>query len=216
MGDLVLVDRALDRGEVGDVAGDVRDRGHGVRVEQQPQPPRLGREVEGDDRLPVGDELGDDPRADAAVGAGDEEARSLMRASSTTFANSAGRSTRFANASAPSASGAVESQSSGEVALGEDLERARELGARVGELAAQVDRAADELGHRERPLGVAEPEHHDRARAARRPRAPRATSARSRPRRRRGRRRPARARPRSSPRRAARRSRAARPAGRRR
>ena len=79
----------------------------------EPQPPRLGREVEGDDRPAVGDELGDDPRADAPVRAGDEEARVAHAGVSTIFANSAGRSTRFANASAPSASGAVESQSSG-------------------------------------------------------------------------------------------------------
>ena len=59
--DAVLVDRALERGEVGDVARDVRDRRDRVRVEQQAQPPRLGREVERDDRPAVGDELGRRP-----------------------------------------------------------------------------------------------------------------------------------------------------------
>ena len=110
--DLVLVERALDRREVGDVARDVPDRGDGLLVQQQPQPARVGREVEGDDAAAVGKQLVDDPGADAAVRARDEEARSAHGASST-FVCSAGRSTRSANASAPSASGEVESQSSG-------------------------------------------------------------------------------------------------------
>ena len=42
-----------------------------------------------------------------------------------------------------------------EVALGEELDGAREVGARVGELAAQADRPADEHGHRERALAPA-------------------------------------------------------------
>ena len=43
------VERPLDLRAVGDVAGDVRDRGDRAVVEHEPQPPRVGREVEGDD-----------------------------------------------------------------------------------------------------------------------------------------------------------------------
>ena len=52
MRDLVLVERALERGQVGDVAGDVGDGGDRVGVEHEAQPARLGREVEGDDVVP--------------------------------------------------------------------------------------------------------------------------------------------------------------------
>ena len=164
---------------------------------------------------PSADELGRDPGADAAVGAGDEEARVAHAGASTTF-GVLGRPVdevreRLGALGQRRGREPVERQ----VALGQHVERARELGARVGELAAQRHRAADEHGHRERRLGVAEPEHHDRPAGSARPRAPRATSARSRPRRRRGRSRPDRARPRCRRRRAARRSRAARPADRR-
>ena len=194
MRDAVLVDRALERSQVGDVAGDVRDRRDRVRVEQQAQPARLGREVERDDVPPVGDELGRDPRADAAVGAGDEEARVAHDGASTHLGVLGRPVDEVRERLRALGQRRVESQSSVEVALGQDLERTRELGARVGELAAQRDRAADEHGHRERRLGVAEPEHHDRRRRSGRPRSPRATSPRTRPRRRRGRPRPARAR----------------------
>ena len=49
--DPVLVERALDRLEIGDVAGHVRDRLDLLGREQERDPARVGREVEGDDAL---------------------------------------------------------------------------------------------------------------------------------------------------------------------
>ena len=74
MGDRVLVDRPLERGQVGDVALDPREPGERVVVEQQAQPMEVVGGVERDDRGALRDELRDGPCADAAVGARDEVA----------------------------------------------------------------------------------------------------------------------------------------------
>ena len=50
MGDRVLVDRPLERGQVGDVALDPREPGERVVVEQQAQPMEVVGGVERDDR----------------------------------------------------------------------------------------------------------------------------------------------------------------------
>ena len=72
MGDRVLVDRPLERGQVGDVALDPREPGERVVVEQQAQAMEVVGGVERHDRGALSRELRDGPRADAAVGARDE------------------------------------------------------------------------------------------------------------------------------------------------
>ncbi len=74
MGDPVLVDRPLERREVGDVALDPGDPGERVVVEQQAEAVEVVGRVERDDARALPHELRDGPRADAAVGAGDEVA----------------------------------------------------------------------------------------------------------------------------------------------
>ena len=78
----VLVERALERGEVGDVAGDVRDRRERVASSSRSRSRRGSVErSKVATSSPVVDELVHDPGADAAVGAGDEKAlASLMTA----------------------------------------------------------------------------------------------------------------------------------------
>ena len=71
--DLVLGERALDRFELGDVAGDEVDPVELLWPHDQPQSVRVGAEVEGRDRHPLVDEQPAGPGADAAERPGDEE-----------------------------------------------------------------------------------------------------------------------------------------------
>ena len=68
----VPADRLAERRGIRDVAPNVGNRSRFV-AEQQPQPPRIGREVERHDLAAGPDELVHDPRADAAVGSRHED-----------------------------------------------------------------------------------------------------------------------------------------------
>ncbi len=71
--DAVLVEHALERREVRDVAGDERHALPLAGIEDLGEPTVVAAEVEADDRRPFADQLPDGPRADAAQRARDEE-----------------------------------------------------------------------------------------------------------------------------------------------
>ena len=71
--DLVLVERALDRGEIGDVALDELDP-VGVVAEHELEPAAVVAEVVADDGVAVVEHAARHPGAEAAEGAGDEDA----------------------------------------------------------------------------------------------------------------------------------------------
>ena len=71
--DLVLVERALDSVQVGDVAADERHE-PGVVAEHEPQPCEVLAEVEADDLVAVGERLPGGPGAEAAEDARHQDA----------------------------------------------------------------------------------------------------------------------------------------------
>ena len=72
VGDPVLVERALDHVEVGDVGAHAHDALDLLRGERDRHPRRLLGEVEGDDLVPAVQQRADRPHPDRAEGAGDE------------------------------------------------------------------------------------------------------------------------------------------------
>ena len=73
--DLAVAHEALQAVEVADVGPHLLELPALLRaVQDHPEPVVVVARVERDDLLAVGEELPDDPRADAAVGAGDEDA----------------------------------------------------------------------------------------------------------------------------------------------
>ena len=89
--DPLLVERPLERRQVGDVAGDELDRGELVGGHDLLEPAAVAAEVERDDRRPLADERADRPRADAAERARDEEPLAALTRACSTAAPTAAR-----------------------------------------------------------------------------------------------------------------------------